>query len=135
MGRGTVAVAARSVSARQVAGVAAFANGQNAELRVAERYEQQGYEILARRWRGKAGEIDLIARHDGDFIFIEVKRADTRDMAAERLSRRQMDRICLAACEFCATQPMGQAAGMRFDAALVDGSGMIDIIENAFGGH
>ena len=64
-------------------------------------------------------------------IFIEVKRAKTFAWAAERLSRRQMERIWATATEFLAGEPAGQDTDVRFDVALVDGRGQIDIVENA----
>lgn len=125
----------RDILGRQLSGISANANGVSAEDRVAEQYLARGARIVARRWRGQAGEIDLILREAGCHVFVEVKRATTRDLAAERLSRRQMDRICLAACEFCATLDGGDWAEMRFDAALVDAQGRVEIIEAAFGAH
>ncbi|MDO5659087.1 MAG: YraN family protein [Paracoccus sp. (in: a-proteobacteria)] len=101
---------------------------------VAERhYRANGYELLERRWRGKGGEIDLIFRLGDAIIFVEVKASGDFLRAAERITRRQMDRICLAACEYCDDQPNGSLTEMRFDAALVDAKGCIDVIENAFG--
>ncbi len=42
--------------------------------RVAERYlVSRGYEIIERQWRIRQGEIDLIARKDGEVVFVEVK--------------------------------------------------------------
>ena len=108
-------------------------SGQMAEDRVAERYNAQGYTVLARRWRGKAGEIDLICQKDECLVFVEVKSSRTHACAGERLGRRQMDRICRAACEFCGNRSAGLLTEMRFDAALVDGTGRIDVVENAFG--
>ncbi|WP_232844988.1 YraN family protein [Paracoccus onubensis] len=105
-----------------------------AEDRVASRYNAQGYDILARRWRGRAGEIDLICQIGDCLVFVEVKSSRSHACAGERLSRRQMDRICRAACEFCGDRSAGLLSEMRFDAALVDASGRIDVIENAFGG-
>lgn len=108
-------------------------SGRLAEDRVAERYGARGYEILARRWRGRAGEIDLICRIKDCVVFVEVKSSRSHAQAGERLSRRQMDRICLAACEFCGARSAGLLSEMRFDAALVDRFGRIDVVENAFG--
>ena len=34
---------------------------------------KKGYEILERNWRSRLCEIDIIARHDGILIFVEVK--------------------------------------------------------------
>jgi putative endonuclease len=44
-----------------------------------------------------------------------------------------MDRICASAAQFLDREPAGQLTNVRFDAALVDGTGAIQIIENAFG--
>lgn len=115
-------------SARACRGAVAWASGRAAEDSVARRYEMAGCAILERRWRGAAGEIDLIVRDGRTIVFVEVKQAASIAAAAERLGRRQMDRICLAACEFC-----GMDAEMRFDAALVDRDGRIEVLENAFG--
>lgn len=122
-------------TARVARGISAHAAGVTAETRVAERYVDGGCELLAQRWRGLSGEIDLILRDESTVIFVEVKKSATIDMAAERLSRRQMDRICGAALEYCDTLPTGSLTEMRFDAALMDDAGQIEILENAFGQH
>lgn len=116
-----------------MSGAISFFAGQAAEEQVAARYSRSGRPIAARRWRGSAGEIDLIAREGDKVIFIEVKKSRSFAEAAEHLSRRQMDRICSAATEFVAGEPGGQLTEMRFDVALVDAVGRIDVIENAFG--
>ena len=113
----------------------AQASGAAAERLVEGHYAALGCEILARRWRGLSGEIDLILREGTGVVFVEVKKSATIDMAAERLGRRQMDRICNAALEFCEGLPTGSLTEMRFDAALVDDSGCVEIVENAFGQH
>ncbi|MDO5529346.1 MAG: YraN family protein [Paracoccus sp. (in: a-proteobacteria)] len=104
-----------------------------AEDGVARHYSDRGYALLAKRWRGKAGEIDLICRKGDCYVFVEVKSSSCLDRAAERITRRQMDRICLAACEFCGDLPSQLLTEMRFDAALVDQVGRVKVIENAFG--
>lgn len=124
----------RAPSRRVKRGQVAALSGSMAEDRVAAKYEADGYRVAARRWRGQAGEIDLICERGDCLIFIEVKRSKTHASAGERLLRRQMDRICQAACEFCGNRPDGLLTEMRFDAALVDELGRIEVIENAFGG-
>ena len=114
-------------------GAVAYHSGFAAEDQVASRYLAQGRSIAARRWRGRSGEIDLIVREGAVVVFIEVKRADSFARAAERLSRRQMDRIWATATEFLAGEPAGQDTDVRFDVALVDGQGQINIVENAIG--
>ena len=118
---------------RSAEGRLAYSAGAAAEASVAIVYDRCGLGIVHRRWRGLAGEIDLIVRDGDDFVFVEVKKARSLEAAALRLGRRQMDRIIAAACEFLGTQPGGLLAGMRFDLALVDALGRVRIIESAFG--
>lgn len=118
---------------RQARGQMAYHAGQAAENGVAQDYERRGFTVARRRWRGGGGEIDLIARGPAGIVFVEVKRSRDFARAAERLTRRQMDRICAGAAEFLAGEPDGQLTQTRFDVALVDGSGGLQIIENAFG--
>lgn len=117
---------------RIMSGRASYLAGHAAEEAVARHYGRAGRPVAARRWRSAAGEIDLIARDGAEVIFIEVKQADTHALAAERLGRRQMDRICMSAAMFLEGEPAGQLTPMRFDVALVDRQGMIEIVENAF---
>ena len=117
---------------RRNRGRLAFHSGHAAEQAVARHYDRQGTPITATRWRGTAGEIDLVAREGPGLVFIEVKKADTHAEAAWRLSRRQMDRICAAASEFLAGEPAGQMTEARFDVALVDAQGRVEIIRDAF---
>ena len=47
---------------------------------------RRGYAILARRYRTRLGEIDIIARDEGVLVFVEVK--PPRDTtSADRLQR------------------------------------------------
>ncbi|MGY9047173.1 hypothetical protein P775_24245 [Puniceibacterium antarcticum] len=114
-------------------GAVSYQAGLSAELRIAQDYERRGYPIACQRWRGRAGEIDLIVRDGDGLIFVEVKKSRTFDRAAERLSRAQMRRIYASAEEYLSTQPLGQLTDVRFDVALVDGQGALRMIENAFG--
>ncbi|WP_432639050.1 YraN family protein [Albidovulum sp.] len=104
-----------------------------AEEQVEAVYLRSGLTVAARRWRGAAGEIDLILRDGAQLVFVEVKRAETHAIAADRVSDRQRQRILAAASEFVATEPGGQDSEMRFDVALVDGQGRIEIVGNALG--
>ncbi len=121
------------MATRSVRSSVSYHAGQAAELMVASDYERRGYSIVQRRWRGAGGEIDLIARHSDGIVFIEVKKSTSFDKAAARINRRQMDRICASAARFLDSEPGGQLTNVRFDAALVDASGAVQIIENAFG--
>jgi putative endonuclease len=114
-----------------MSGSVAWHSGFAAEEIVARDYAQRGHRTAWRRWRGAGGEIDLIAEDGAGVIFIEVKKARTHAQAAERLSRRQIDRIHASAAEYLGRMPLGQMTDCRFDVALVDEGGRVEIIENA----
>jgi putative endonuclease len=116
-----------------MSGLRSYHAGLAAEESVAGFYEAGGYPILARRWRGQGGEIDLVARDGRSIVFIEVKQAATHAWAAEHLSDAQMGRIYAAASEFIGSEPDGQATEVRFDVALVDKAGAIEVRRAAFG--
>ena len=116
-----------------MSGQTGYLAGLSAEDQVAARYVRSGCSLVSKRWRGAGGEIDLILRQADCLIFVEVKKSRSHARAAERVSQRQVQRIYAAASEFVATEPMGQDTEMRFDVALVDATGRIDILENAFG--
>lgn len=116
-----------------MSGQVSYHAGLRAEEIVERHYADRGLRVVDRRWRGEAGEIDLVARDGKGVIFIEVKKARSRDRAAERVTERQMRRIYAAASEYLAGMPDGQSTDVRFDVALVDVHGAVEVIENAFG--
>ncbi|WP_380057862.1 YraN family protein [Falsihalocynthiibacter sp. SS001] len=107
--------------------------GLAAEEIAGRSYAGRGMPIARKRWRGVSGEIDLIARRGDAVVFVEVKKSRSFATAAQRVSRRQMQRIYGAASEFLAGEPNGQDTDVRFDVALVNDVGEVQIIENAFG--
>ncbi len=107
--------------------------GQSAELCVARDYEQRGYTLAHLRWRGAAGEIDLVLRDDDGLVFVEVKKSRSFAQAALRVTPRQQARIFATAEEFLAQEPAGNLTNLRFDVALVNAHGAVEVIENAFG--
>lgn len=107
--------------------------GLAAERLIARDYVRRGYRVAGHRWRGEAGEIDLITRDDDGVVFVEVKKSRDFATAAQRLSRAQMRRLYHSAEQFLGGEPQGQLTNARFDVALVDAAGRFEIIENAFG--
>ncbi|WP_187428949.1 hypothetical protein ROLI_036170 [Roseobacter fucihabitans] len=121
------------VAQRALKGQTSYHAGAASEEAVARDYERRGYGLLQERWRGQGGEIDLILQNGDGFVFVEVKHARHFAGAALRIGPRQIQRIYASAEEFLGTQPLGALSEARFDVALVDGQGDIQIIENAFG--
>jgi len=119
--------------ARRERGRLAWLSGQAAEDAVARLYEARGVTLLARRWRGESGEIDLVLRAPDSYVFCEVKRARSFEAALARLRQGQLERIYSAASEYIGLTPEGQLAPVRFDVAGVDGIGAVHLQEGAFG--
>jgi len=117
---------------RRHTGTRSYLSGMAAEEQVEALYVRRGAEPVARRWRGGGGELDLVFKEGGGYLFVEVKRATRHDWALERLSQRQIGRIFSAATVFLDTCPEGPLTEARFDVATVDITGQIRIIADAF---
>ena len=75
----------------------AYRWGQGAEWLSILLLVLKGYRILARRFKCKVGEIDLIAQKGRVICFIEVKARKTRQEAMHAVSWHQRNRIIRAA--------------------------------------
>lgn len=117
----------------QQRGLANYHAGLAAETSIELAYVAAGATLLERRWRGKAGEVDLIFQDGDELVFVEVKKSKSLARAAENLSPRQIGRICRAAEEYLAKQPNGALTPMRVDAALTIETGKIEILRNITG--
>lgn len=91
-----------------------------------------GWVILGRRVRTKAGEIDAIAEKAGLLAFVEVKARPTLAMAAAALGPRQQGRLIKAAEIIMGDHPDWGQAGVRFDVMLVDGRSRVRRVADAF---
>lgn len=114
-------------------GLANYHAGLAAESSVELHYITTGAILLERRWRGAAGEIDLILRDGDELVFVEVKKSKCFARAAESLSQRQLTRISLAAEEYLGTQAQGALTPTRVDVALTNANGEVDILRNVTG--
>lgn len=89
--------------------------GALGETLAAQMLERKGYRILARNYRTRAGEIDLIAADAQYLVFAEVKlRADARHGAPREFVTLAKQRRIIAAAEawLCTSSEQGQP---RFD--------------------
>jgi putative endonuclease len=103
---------------------------------VAEWYRREGYEIVEQNWRVRAGEVDLIARHDTVFVFCEVKTRRRSDFGvpAFAVNRDKQRRLRRLAARYLADHPV-RGAHVRFDVAEVVGTTdayTINVIKAAF---
>jgi len=110
-------------------GRGAYHSGLAAE-EIAERaYRDRGGTVLARRWRCREGEIDLVVAIGQVVAFVEVKLW-RRPGPDSPVAPRQWRRLADAAARWMAQCPDAPRR-CRFDAALVTGSGGVRVIENA----
>ncbi len=94
--------------------------------------EKLGYKILQKNFRCRMGEIDIIARHKGYLVFVEVKyRKNTKaGYAAEAVTFRKQQVISRVADYYIKTH-CRQIPSCRFDVAALDGE-HLTVYENAF---
>ena len=114
-----------------MSGSVGYHAGLAAEDIVARHYVDRNQPVIHHRWRGKSGEIDLIARNGEQVVFIEVKKSRDFATAAFRLGQTQINRLMRAGAEFIGAEPHGLLTDVRYDLALVDGQGRVKVIENA----
>ncbi len=96
-----------------------------------------GYRILARRYRVRAGEIDLVAEEGGTLVFVEVKtRSSLRwGSPGEAVDLRKRRRMARAAALYLSRVGAAERP-CRFDIVEILGSGRgrcrPSLIRNAF---
>jgi putative endonuclease len=118
--------------ARRQRGRTAHASGIAAEAAACAALIADGWTILARRLRTKAGEVDAVAEKAGILSIVEVKFRPTLAAAATALTIRQQSRL-VAACEIIlAEHPAWGTNGVRFDIVVVDKAGRVRRIADAF---
>lgn len=111
---------------------AAYHKGCQAEEQAALMLSSKGYEILSRRYRSPAGEIDLVAARDKHLAFVEVKARRNLSEAAWSITPRQQRRIADAASYWLQNFPEYQDLNMSFDAVLIASSQVSEYIPDAF---
>ncbi|AKM32734.2 YraN family protein [Pandoraea faecigallinarum] len=95
--------------------------GVSFESRAQSLLERRGWRLVARNYRCRGGEIDLIMRdRAGVLVFVEVRaraRSDFGD-AAQSITHGKRRRLVLAARHYLLRRP---AARCRFDVVTFDG--------------
>jgi putative endonuclease len=98
--------------------------------------ESRGYAILARRYRRRAGELDIVARDGPTVVFVEVKAREGREFgnaadAVTSLKRRRMTRVAL---EYLVRHRLTHCP-CRFDVVSIHMENehpLIEVYQNAF---
>ena len=112
--------------------------GQFGERVAVAHLESKGYRVLARNFRCREGEIDIVAQSNGCLVFVEVKtrRGDSTGTASESLTLLKGARISAAADAYCDANP-ASVEERRIDVIAVDLTPRgrllrLEHIENAF---
>ncbi len=107
--------------------------GADGEAAVAQWYERRGYEVLARNWRCRDGELDLVVRAGRTFVFCEVKTRSSSAFGApaEAVGREKQARLRRLAARWLEDAAPVRPASIRFDVASVL-AGDIEVLEGAF---
>lgn len=110
--------------------------GNKAEAFAIRQLKKAGYRIIARNFRTRIGEIDVIAKDGPTIVFVEVKaRQSTRfGHPKQAVTHAKQRKISMVALEYLkSTDQMRSRA--RFDVVAVTGlsdNPKIEIIKNAF---
>jgi putative endonuclease len=110
--------------------------GEHGEDLAVRALEREGYAILARRYRVRIGEIDIIALDGACLVFVEVKARTSGRFggAAVAVTPGKRRKIVAVALDYLARHRV-RAAACRFDVVTVAFGGpapSVQIIRNAF---
>ena len=106
--------------------------GAAGEARAAAWYEARGYRVLARNWRCRDGELDLVVARGRAVVFVEVKarRSDRYGTPAEAVTRAKQVRLRALALRWLEATG-ARPTSLRFDVVAILG-GRLEVIEAAF---
>jgi putative endonuclease len=111
--------------------------GKSGEDVACDELRRRGYAILARRFRTRMGELDIIARDGATLVFVEVKaRATPRfGRASEAVTFRKRRRLARMAEEFLLRSRLVRVP-CRFDVVAVqwpdNGRPQVEVFRAAF---
>jgi putative endonuclease len=110
--------------------------GKTGEDLACAELEKRGYAIIARRYRRRGGEIDIVARDGPTIVFAEVKAREGRAFgeAAEAVTAFKRRRITQLALDYMTRHHLSNCP-CRFDVVSIhfdEGRPTIEVFQNAF---
>jgi putative endonuclease len=110
--------------------------GKQGEELAVRHLKKNRYKIIERNFRTRVGEIDIIAKHKGQIVFVEVKtrRSDSYGHPKQAVTLSKQRKISMAALAYLKSHDAVEA-GARFDVVTIQLSQdnpTIEIIANAF---
>jgi putative endonuclease len=110
--------------------------GNAGEDATAAWYRDRGFEVLARNWRVREGELDLVVRRASTIVFCEVKTrsSDRYGLPTEAVTAGKRRRLRTLAMLWLDAHPDAHGE-LRFDVASVTPAGAqprVEVVEGAF---
>jgi putative endonuclease len=98
--------------------------GKTGEDLACQELERRGYAILARRYRTRYGEIDIVAKDNETTVFVEVKTRDGDEFGggAAAVTPWKQRRVALMALDYLSRHNLHDTP-CRFDVVTVDVTG------------
>ena len=112
--------------------------GKTGEDLACRELERRGYAIIARRYRRRGGELDIIACDGPTLVFVEVKARQGRVFgeASEAVGFVKRRRIVRMALEYVTEHRLADCP-CRFDVVSIhldSGRPVVEVFQNAFDG-
>jgi putative endonuclease len=111
--------------------------GRSGEAATERRYVAHGYRVIARNWRCRIGELDLVVARGTTLVICEVKtrRGSRYGGGFEAVDARKRQKLRALAEVFLQQHPVSPTA-VRFDVASVrlrtDGLASVEVFHDAF---
>jgi putative endonuclease len=110
--------------------------GKTGEDLACRELERRGYVIVARRYRRRGGELDIVARDGATLVFVEVKTRDGRAFggAAEAVTPFKRRRIAQLALDYMMRHHIS-GCPCRFDVVSIhfdSGKPVLEVFQGAF---
>jgi putative endonuclease len=105
--------------------------GQWGEELAVQHLEQRGFVVLARNWRCREGELDVVARDGQCLVFVEVKARSGLDFGepAEAVSPTKARRIRVLARRWLTAHRPPGTWDLRFDVvSVIRTSGLPEVL-------
>ncbi len=95
--------------------------GRRGEAIARARLREMGYRVLESNYRTRRGEIDLVARHEGEYVFVEVRSKSARSAGQpeESITPRKRDHLIAAAQQYLQSHD-ADGADWRIDLVAIE---------------
>jgi putative endonuclease len=110
--------------------------GKHGEDLACRELERRGYAILARRYRRRVGEIDIVARDGATIVFVEVKAREDHAFGAgsDAVTAWKRRRMLHVALDYLMAHRLTNCP-CRFDVVSIhfdSGAPSVELYQNAF---